>query len=507
MPSRTKRFTRSLITGYGGLGVNILVSLVSIPLALSYLSKEEFGLWALALQINGYLALIDFGMSGAVGRFLTDHKDDVNGTAYREHFSTGFFVFLVQSLLVILLGMGLSWIAPNLLSIPHRLSADFTFLLRALCLISAVSIATRALSSPLWAFQRMDVVNLGGMIGLIFQFITMWLGFHLGYGVTSFVVACAIPVFVAVLIYAYIGRKYGYFPRRRGWFCPRWSIFKETLAFGRDGMLVSIGSLMVNATQITIISRMLGLDAAASFSVATKLYGMSLMLFHKVIESAAPGLAEMYVRGEMENFIRRYWDAIAITLATAFVGAVAIAAGNSAFVTLWTGGKVSWSPISDLLLGFLVLVTSMSRCFMAVFGVTKNLKPIRIIYFLEGVVFVPTAILAAKWYGVEGVLTASLVVHVGITLLSSSKATAKVIGSPKPLIPLFLVAFVAVAVGFTFSLGVSTLNLLPVTRLASSALPLFGSIVLVWFIILPDPLRRRLKISFMASTRFLSKSA
>jgi hypothetical protein len=33
-------------------------------------------------------------------------------------------------------------------------------------------------------------------------------------------------------------------------------------------MMLSIGSQLVNATQITIISRTLGLDAAASFSIA-----------------------------------------------------------------------------------------------------------------------------------------------------------------------------------------------------------------------------------------------
>ena len=52
--------------------------MASIPLALHYLDKDLFGLWALAAQINGYLILIDVGMNGSVSRFIADHKDEVN---------------------------------------------------------------------------------------------------------------------------------------------------------------------------------------------------------------------------------------------------------------------------------------------------------------------------------------------------------------------------------------------------------------------------------------------
>ena len=60
--SRIKRFAHSLVSGYVFLGANALYTLASVPLALHYLSKPEFGLWAVATQIAGYLMLIDFGL-------------------------------------------------------------------------------------------------------------------------------------------------------------------------------------------------------------------------------------------------------------------------------------------------------------------------------------------------------------------------------------------------------------------------------------------------------------
>jgi hypothetical protein len=45
--SRLKKFTHSLLSSYALMGVNIVYTLLSVPLALKSLSKAEFGLWAL----------------------------------------------------------------------------------------------------------------------------------------------------------------------------------------------------------------------------------------------------------------------------------------------------------------------------------------------------------------------------------------------------------------------------------------------------------------------------
>jgi O-antigen/teichoic acid export membrane protein len=116
--SRSKRFVTGLLTGYASLGVNILYTLASVPLALHYLTKQEFGLWALITQLSGYLLLLEFGMSGSVARFLSDHKDDINGGEYGSVLNTGFRVFLIQGILVATLGFLAAKVGPTILALP-----------------------------------------------------------------------------------------------------------------------------------------------------------------------------------------------------------------------------------------------------------------------------------------------------------------------------------------------------------------------------------------------------
>src|SRR5437016_387660 len=102
--SRFKRFAHSLASGYLVLGVTILQTLALVPVALHYLSAAEFGLWALAMQIAGYLLLIDLGMSGSISRILIDHKDHPADGVYGSIIKTGALVLVVQGAIIALAG-------------------------------------------------------------------------------------------------------------------------------------------------------------------------------------------------------------------------------------------------------------------------------------------------------------------------------------------------------------------------------------------------------------------
>jgi len=73
--SRLRRAVHGVASGYVLLAATAVYSLASVPLALHYLSKERFALWALMSSIGNYLGLIDLGMSSSVARLLIDHKD------------------------------------------------------------------------------------------------------------------------------------------------------------------------------------------------------------------------------------------------------------------------------------------------------------------------------------------------------------------------------------------------------------------------------------------------
>src|SRR5690606_20926100 len=131
--ARTLSFVRGIVSGYALLGVSVLYGLGSVPLALAYLSKEEFGLWTMVMQFVGYLAMLDLGMSGAIGRFIVDYKEDLESREYGSLIMTGVVILLLQGVLLLTLGYFLApWFA-QVSRLPEPLAGPFVTLMRAQC--------------------------------------------------------------------------------------------------------------------------------------------------------------------------------------------------------------------------------------------------------------------------------------------------------------------------------------------------------------------------------------
>lgn len=496
MASRTRNFIRSLGAGYISIAVNIAYTAASVPLALHYLGKEQFGLWALAQQIMGYLILLDLGVTSAVARFVADYKDDVQGGEYGSLLLTGAMVFAVQGMLIAAAGIGFSFFAPFLFAVPEPLAAEFRNVLIVITILAGVSVAFRSIEAPLWAFQRIDMAYTMKIITLVLGFASLWVGFHCGWGIYSFAFSGIPAAFLCPAITFLVCSKNGFYPSRGRWGVPKWNIFLRVFSFGKDVFWMSLGSQFVNASQIMIISRTIGLDAAATFAIGTKAFTLFQQFTSKILESSAPALTEMFVRKEVDTLNIRFFNIIAITSFLATVGASVLVAGNTPLVNIWTSGVIHWTLPCDVLLGGLLIMTCTTRCLTGLFGIIGNLRPVRHIFFIEGCVFVCVAIPIASRFGIAGVLLTSLITHMLITGILSVRAVTK---ANLPMIPIFQVLFFSLAVfGVASVLRSIFMSDSPpfFQAFAHTMLLVFVAVFFGFFLILPKPLLRTLREKF-----------
>ena len=502
MASRTHNFVRGLSAGYLTIAVNIAYTAFSVPLALHYLGKEQFGLWALAQQIAGYLLLLDLGVSSAISRFIADLKDDVNSGSYGSLLLAGAIVFAIQGVLIAIAGVAFSFFAPALFAVPERLAGDFTNVLIIITSLAGLSVALRTLGAPLWAFQRLDASYGLGSFTLLTSFAALWGGFHLGWGIYSFAFAGIPAAILCPIITFLICWKSGFYPSSGHWGSPNLLLVRKIFSFGQDVVWVSMGSQLVNASQIMILSRAVGLNAAATFAVGTKLFTMGQQFTGRIIESSAPGLTEMFVRGDLARFNLRFSNVVSITALLATLGGAALIAVNTRFVSLWTSGAVHWSLACDALLSGLLIATSLTRCLISAFGLAGNLRPIRHIYFMEGCVFIALAIPAATYFGAAGLLFVSLVTHLGITGILSLRASASILKSLKPLVLSGIASFLITLAVLLISFWITTSTTQPIAFFFIA--PLIVSLAALggWFFILNPDIRSDL---FCRSGKILAR--
>ncbi|MEI6674205.1 MAG: oligosaccharide flippase family protein [Verrucomicrobiota bacterium] len=426
--SRAQRFLNGLITGYAALGFSVVYTLMSVPLALHYLSKEEFGLWALITQLTGYLMLLECGMSGSIARFLSNYKDNMDGGKYGSVLVTGFVIFLLQGLTVMVLGILFVIAGSSILGIPPHLKSIFTQLGTIQACMGGVSLMTRAAAAPLWPHQRLDIHNLGSIACQIGSLLTLWLGFQAGWKLYSLLAAAVVGYVLGFVINSYSCYHLRLYPTKGHWGRFDMHLFRRMFSYGSGLFVLNLGTQLVSTSQVIVISRGLGLESASIWAVASKLSALVQQFVGRIFETSASGLVEMQVREETAQLQRRFHDLFVLTSTIAALGAVGLALFNQPFVAIWTSGKISWPIINDSLLGVVIFLYCTSKFHVGFASLSKDVHKIKYVCLAEGVLFVASAFPLSAAYGLTGILLASIVASVVINFGFATLITSRHLG-------------------------------------------------------------------------------
>jgi O-antigen/teichoic acid export membrane protein len=410
--SRIKRFTHSLLSGYVLLAANILFTLASVPLALRYLSKEEFGLWALVMQMANFnMILVDLGMSSALSRVLIDHKDDKKNSTYGSVIQTGFLVLIVQAVFIVVVGSVISVWLPEWMKVPDKFWTIFRALMIWQCVAMGFAFVGRIFGYILSAHQRYDVCNYATIGGLAANLAGLWIGFHFQQGLYSMLWAFVAGMVVNIVGPAWAVCRLKLLPERGNWGRPSRSMFRELFFYGTDLFLISIGQQLIAASQVPVVTRTLGLEAAAVWSVAVKVFVLAQQVVYRIFDFSYGALAEMIVRGERERLKMRFRDVVILTGSVAAAAGLLLALCNQSFLNVWTRGRISWSPVNDWLMAVSFFIYASTRVHIGFVGVTKQIGAMKFIYFIEGAVFVGLALLSAGYLGFAGIIASGIVTN------------------------------------------------------------------------------------------------
>jgi O-antigen/teichoic acid export membrane protein len=409
--SRLKNFSRNLATSYLQLGVNVTYSLISVPLILHWLPKQEFGLWALLVQLLLYMNLLDLGMNQAVARFLVDHKDRRSDGNYGSLLKVSFLVGAIQGLAILAaVLLAAPWLT-EVLKVPAENRQTFIDLLRIQGVVSALSYCANPLQILLNAHQRMDIVSRQSIIGMVLSLGLLVVFLTLNCGIYSFIYSNAIVALIAPCDYLWQCRRLGFLPHAGEWGKVTWRRFKELFFYGKDVFLFHVGVMLITASPTIVIAYALGLETAAIWTVGTKIFLLIRLLVIQPYGAAAPALYEMHARDEVERLRARFQNVVLLCASLgAFLG-VSFVLCNSLFVTVWTSGKIGWSPLNDVLLAVWLLFSSFQMPHCSFVSVTKQIGGLRYLFFLEGCAIVLLSLALASRWSLPGIIL-SLVVCV-----------------------------------------------------------------------------------------------
>ena len=406
--TRLLQFTRGLSSSLVATLATVAYSLLSVPIALRYLSVEEFGLFVLLIQIAAYFTLIEIGMSAATARILVDHKDHRDGGAYGSVILTGLVVFAIQSSIILVVGiLAAPWII-SVVGVPSALVDIAVLLLRWLAFTSALTLAFRIYGCVLYANKRLDLIH--GLMGanMVFGLALLAAILASGAGLVGLRWLFLAQAVIAILLPIWACHKLELLPKKGHWGGSSMRRFRELFGFGKDIFLVNVGNQVLEASQLIIVTRTMGLTAAAIWSVSTKLLMLVYQLVIKFEGTAIVFFAEMMVRGEKDNLAARFRQIYQLTAAIAVVSLATAVAINGPFVSVWANPSLAWSlPLSGWF-AVAVALNALTRCSGDLIIHSKRIGAFRYVYFLEAVTFVLLSLWLSAHFGFYGILGASI---------------------------------------------------------------------------------------------------
>lgn len=380
-------YLRGVSSAYFLLLVNIAYSFTSIPIIIHFLGSEVFGLWAIALQIGVVLQLADLGLCGALVRILINHKDDKVSPGYQRALFSVWTTLCVIAVVVISV---VSVLIPHLVSILEinlAIQPDFAEFLLFYLVVFSLKFVLNPISLALASHQRADLTNWTSSFGFLVALIALVFFLNGGSGLWSLVYAQLIVVLVTHAINFWQAVHLGFIPSPKLGDLFHLKSLLEIASYGWQRLLAILGTTLLSSAPTFLITRYLGLEATAAWTVGTRVQRIFVQLMSKLPELAFPSLVEMQVRGEKDLMKQRFLEVLRVTSAGSCVLAGLLLACNREFVVLWAGRGLSWGFETDIAIALLFLVMISQKIFWYPASIAKDLGITKYSFLLEAGLF------------------------------------------------------------------------------------------------------------------------
>lgn len=436
--NRQRALTKSVFSSMASKVLTVALSLVSVPIALDYLGKSQYGLWATISSVIGLLVFADLGVGNGVMNSAATANGRDDHAAVRRAVVSGVSVVLAAGALLLLSFMAIwpfvDW--KSVLAIADQ-SAVSSAALAVLVLVVLFS-----LNMPISVIQKIQYgtqnghwVSISLTIAAVLGFIFILLTVNLGFGLVGMVASGILAAMLADLIVGW------HFFRRFSNFRPRLSDWNygeasQLLRIGLGFLVLQVGVSICYASDYIILAQIVGLEAVADFQVHQKLFSPLMFVAGMVLTPLWAAFADANSRGDIR------WIKKTLVVASVSMFLIGVLGGGLIFLLAdwlmlhWLKGRIQADHLLCLGFMFWVTVDLVGRSIAMFLNGAGLLKQQLIIVLLFVPICIGLKIVLTHQMGSRGILLGTaiawLVVHLPaytwllITWFRSSENESKV---------------------------------------------------------------------------------
>jgi O-antigen/teichoic acid export membrane protein len=392
---------------------SICISLVLVPLTISYVNPSRYGIWLVLSSVVGWVSFFDIGFTNGLRNRFAEAKAKGDDELARIYVSTA-YVFLgtlfgILLALLLLVNHFLDWGA--LLNITsaaeEQVSTVAAIILSYFCLLFVL----RIVNTLLTADQKPALSSLLDMLGQLISLCVIFVLTRVDSGsLMHLTLALCLPTIVVLLlasVFLYRSTCSAYAPSFR---LARREYIKDIMGLGVKFFIPNVACIIQYQTTSFLIAHYFDVTQVTAYNIAFKYFGVLQMVFTIVTTPLWSSVTDSYNRGDeawIKHVVNKYLYVLLAFVATAVVMLVS----SSTIYDLWIGKNKLHVAFSISLFCCLFVITGMfANIFVSVINGIGALK----IQFISSLITPVLFILLSLFFilklgtGVEGILIASI---------------------------------------------------------------------------------------------------
>jgi O-antigen/teichoic acid export membrane protein len=400
--------------------VNTLTMLAVVPITLSYLGNERFGLWMAITSLVVFLGFADLGIGNVILNLVSEAyaKNDIE--AAKKHVSNAFFMLIWVS---VGLGFLFAFMYPQI-AWDRFFNVSSSIARREAGPAVAMFVACFIVNLPFSIIPRIQMGYQEGYLTSIWQAISNLIG--LGGIIAVVHLKAGLPWLVLVIagfpIVGNLLNGIGLFAFQRPWLIPRRQdvnalISKKILWVGFLFLILQISNAIIYFSDNIIIAKVLGPEAVTDYAVPYRLFTIVPMILSMFLTPLWPAYAEANSRGDGRWMKKTLINSILTTFAICALSSFFLIAFGEKILEIWVGSKVIFSLSLMVSLGIWNILSSVLTA-IALFLNAINKIRFQVIFALPTAIFsILAKVVLAGSVGLPGVAYGNVAVSVLIMLL------------------------------------------------------------------------------------------
>ena len=348
--NKSVNLKKNTVANYLGQFYNMFIGIVILPLYMTYLGAEAFGLIGFFTMLSSWMMLLDAGLSSTISRqsaILKQTKEQM--IEFKHILRSVESVFVVIALIIVFGILSIdSWIANNWLKIEVLDKSEVAYCISLMGLMIALKWFVGLYKGAINGFEQQIWLNLYGIIINSLKFIG-------GFIVVKYIsqnpsIYFEYQLFIGIVELLVIYNKvYKVVPKTDSFIMPAFKYLKLIMPFALGIAYTSGLWIVLTNIDKLLLSNILPLKEYGYFSLIAVVVAGMTALSSPIGTAIQPRMASLLSQGRDEEMIILYKKATQFVCVIGFATIGTIAFFSTEFLYAWTGDLDAAAWAGDIL--------------------------------------------------------------------------------------------------------------------------------------------------------------